>query len=148
MTAGWMDGWIACLLACSWLIGGGYKDATSVQRTYNDVHVLNLDTLQWEAVSLLGDAPSARWSHSAVRIGPDRLALLNGCDETQWFADLYVLRLGVTFAAHNARITQMPAELTAGRPASFVIEARDSTPFNGSAPLLRSLSLSDGCPHN
>eukprot|EP00741_Cyanophora_paradoxa_P009306 tig00000144_g9014.t1 len=93
---------------CLWggkklVIFGGYTSAESESsgsvggKCFNDVHILDIETLQWQRPIVGGNAPESRWGHSAV-IVKDKILIFGGYSSTRvegntFFSDFHVLDL-------------------------------------------------------
>jgi len=73
-----------------WVIGG-YGGESFARKDWNDVHVFDLETLQWERPPLLkGFAPEPRTGHSAVG-ADDKIVIFGGWNATEQFSDMFIL---------------------------------------------------------
>jgi hypothetical protein len=113
-----------------YVFGGGYKDQTAVMSYYSDVHVFNIATIEWEAITISGSIPPVRWSHSATIIG-DNMWVLAGCAQG-YYNDVYVLKLGARMLAANCSASIYGKGLVglAGVTTSFTIQTRSSRYVN------------------
>ncbi|TFK61873.1 galactose oxidase [Pluteus cervinus] len=57
-----------------------------------NISVFNLDLLQYEEATVIGEPPSPRGHHASVHVG-DRLFVLGGYDGTRSYPDIYTLDL-------------------------------------------------------
>eukprot|EP01116_Phalansterium_solitarium_P003899 TRINITY_DN14736_c0_g1_i1.p1 TRINITY_DN14736_c0_g1~~TRINITY_DN14736_c0_g1_i1.p1 ORF type:complete len:616 (+),score=156.43 TRINITY_DN14736_c0_g1_i1:213-2060(+) len=74
------------------VVFGGFNGS----RYLDDVHVLDVERMQWSSPQVKGAIPAARYAHSAtlVTIGNSRkLYVFGGCGETSVFNELFVLDL-------------------------------------------------------
>ncbi|KDO23949.1 hypothetical protein SPRG_10645 [Saprolegnia parasitica CBS 223.65] len=81
------------------LVFGG---RASPAKALNELCSLNLTTLECTTVAATGAVPSPRYGHAAVLVG-NRMVVLGGRDATGVLHDVFVLDLGVTPPAWQAR---------------------------------------------
>ena len=69
------DGHSACVIANKMYIFGGFEYLTD--QYSQEVHCLNLDTMQWSYIDARGTSPSHRDFHTAVAVG-DKMYIFGG----------------------------------------------------------------------
>ncbi|CAM9498163.1 unnamed protein product, partial [Phaeothamnion confervicola] len=74
----------------SLVVFGGYGGPGFSRRDFNDLHVLDLDAMEWAEVEGAGSVPEPRSGHQTVVVGQS-LYLCGGWNSVQQFDDLYVL---------------------------------------------------------
>eukprot|EP00658_Telonema_sp_P-2_P082810 TRINITY_DN8821_c0_g1_i1.p1 TRINITY_DN8821_c0_g1~~TRINITY_DN8821_c0_g1_i1.p1 ORF type:complete len:388 (-),score=87.27 TRINITY_DN8821_c0_g1_i1:125-1288(-) len=70
------------------LFGGCDK---STYQWFNDVHVLELDSMEWQQVKPVGGEPTPRCGHSATPVGNCEVLVFGGCNNKRDLRDLWVL---------------------------------------------------------
>ncbi|XP_059628379.1 acyl-CoA-binding domain-containing protein 4-like isoform X2 [Cornus florida] len=73
------------------LIMFGGEDKT--RQLLNDVHVLNLETMNWDVLETTQPPPSPRFDHTAAVHAERYLLIFGGCSHSIFFNDLHVLDL-------------------------------------------------------
>ena len=68
--------------------GGRYRNGR-----FNDVYVLNTDTMQWWQPTIAGHRPQPRKTHATARIG-NRIFVVGGHDGGNWLDDMHLLDIG------------------------------------------------------
>lgn len=63
------------------------------RKLLNDVHVLDLETMSWDAVEVTQTPPASRYDHSAALHANRYLLVFGGCSHSIFFNDLHVLDL-------------------------------------------------------
>ncbi|XP_044460473.1 acyl-CoA-binding domain-containing protein 4, partial [Mangifera indica] len=63
------------------------------RKLLSDVHVLDLETMTWEAVETTQTPPAPRYDHTAALLGERYLLVFGGCSHSIFFSDLHVLDL-------------------------------------------------------
>jgi N-acetylneuraminic acid mutarotase len=58
---------------------------------FNDVHILNLDTMSWSTPETKGVPMSARAGHTAVLVDRDKIVIFGGGNSSGPTNDLYIL---------------------------------------------------------
>ena len=69
---------------------------------FNDVHLLNTQTLAWETLAMYGQLPLSRWNHSLVSLDDDKLVIFGGLNMTTYMnsSNLQVFTFG-DYAVEN-----------------------------------------------
>lgn len=72
--------------------------------SFNDLSVLDLDTLIWTQLSIRGSLPSARSIHSCNTVD-DKLFVIGGVDNSRRFKDIYTLSLSSILTVEDPGMT-------------------------------------------
>ncbi|KAJ7974986.1 acyl-CoA-binding domain-containing protein 4 [Quillaja saponaria] len=80
----------ATLIGSRLIIFGG-EDKSS--RLLNDVHVLDLESMTWDALNTMQTPPAPRFDHTAAVHAERYLLIFGGCSHSVFFNDLHVLDL-------------------------------------------------------
>jgi len=90
---------------CLLLFGGRNDGLFSVHGDccINDISILNIETLTWENVRVLGTVPSARWGHCAVSLGT-RMFVFGGINTKEFLpSEVFVLETDIPFVTELAK---------------------------------------------
>ena len=69
---------------------GGQDEFYDPSNIYNDLTILNGDTLEWEFPTTTGDKPPALCGHTSILL-KEKLYLFGGYDLEKYYSDIYVL---------------------------------------------------------
>ncbi|KAI4346460.1 hypothetical protein L6164_007354 [Bauhinia variegata] len=80
----------ATLIGSKVIVFGG-EDMS--RKLLNDVHILDLETMTWNAIKTMQTPPAPRYDHAATMHGERYLFIFGGCSHSVFFNDLHVLDL-------------------------------------------------------
>ncbi|XP_031379550.1 acyl-CoA-binding domain-containing protein 4 isoform X2 [Punica granatum] len=63
------------------------------RRLLNDIHILDLETMNWEMVEAMQTPPAPRFDHTSAVHGDRYLLVFGGCSHSIFYSDLHVLDL-------------------------------------------------------
>ncbi len=70
------------------LVWGGHDD----EDVFDDLHLLDTDTMQWRPVECEGESPGPRYAAESVTLADDLVLVYGGKDDSKAFNDLHLLR--------------------------------------------------------
>lgn len=79
---------------------GLYKTMGNI--AFNDMNLLNTQTLEWETMVMYGQVPMSRWNHCLVPVDEDRLLIFGGMNMSTYMhsSNLWVFEMG-EYAVEN-----------------------------------------------
>eukprot|EP00743_Colponemidia_sp_Colp-15_P002956 GILK01003197.1.p1 GENE.GILK01003197.1~~GILK01003197.1.p1 ORF type:complete len:982 (-),score=110.28 GILK01003197.1:191-3100(-) len=113
------------------MFGGAYLDTVRDWNYLNDLHVFDLATNTWEAVSTQGVAPHKRWSVLSTVLSSGNILLSFGCgppdffnDVTEMLMDTHILPQNVTVALPDG--SSIASNVLASDNFTYQVTARDA----------------------
>lgn len=85
----------ATLLKNMIYIFGGYGGLGYSRRDLDDLHALNIHTMQWTKIVVKGTTPDRRSGHQACAIDGNKIVICGGTSTSIQFQDVYVLDLTI-----------------------------------------------------
>lgn len=77
-----------CVVGRGLLVWGGHDD----EDVFDDLHLLDTDTMQWRRVECEGESPGPRYAAESVTLADDLVLVYGGKDDSKAFNDLHLLR--------------------------------------------------------
>jgi hypothetical protein len=77
-----------CVVGRDLLVWGGHDD----EDVFDDLHLLDTDTMQWRPVECEGESPGPRYAAESVTLADDLVLVYGGKDDSKAFNDLHLLR--------------------------------------------------------
>ncbi|KAJ3449531.1 serine/threonine-protein kinase edr1 [Anaeramoeba flamelloides] len=70
---------------------GGYNFSQGDCDFYNDLHLLDFETMNWKEIECTGDVPKSRDKHTLTCIGRNQYLLFGGHNFDQYFSEVHIL---------------------------------------------------------